>query len=126
MSDDSPTVEITVEEPTETPTVEVEVEVETDSTSTDVAFAERITRLEMQISDKVDRTELTYIYNRIESVEQLATVNAAVTEVVAETVEEMVSEPRTEPEPPTETQAENTESEEEAPKSKRHRWWGNR
>lgn len=127
MDDSTPAVEVTVEEATETPTVEVEVEVETSGTTdTDVQFAERITRLEMMSADFVSRSEINNLYTRLDNVEQLSAVNAAVTEVVVEAVEEIVSEPETTAETETETTTETETEMEEAPKSKTHRWWGNR
>lgn len=113
--------EIVITTEDETPPVEIEIEVEAPSEDHSVEFAERLTRLEMTMNDKVDRSELTYINTRIDEVAQLATVNAAVTEVVVEAVEEIVSEPEPEPEPePTPTES----ADDEAPKSKRHKWWG--
>jgi hypothetical protein len=115
---------ITSEDEPSTP-VEIEIEVEAPSEDHTVDFAERITRLEMSMSDKVDRSELSYINTRIDEVAQLATVNAAVTEVVVEAVEEMVSEPEPEVTPTETTEPTSEEESDDAPKSKRHRWWGN-
>lgn len=115
---------ITTEEETPPP-VEIEIEVEASEPSHDVEFAERITRLEMSLNDKADRVEMNDVYNRLNSVEQLATVNAAVTEVVAEAVEEIITEEATETvvEPASEPASESESD--DAPKSKRHRFWGN-
>lgn len=124
MADEEPTVEVTVEEASETPTVEVEVEVEAGSATTPVELelVERVTRLEMASTSYVTRDDIAYLDNRISAVEGLAVTNAEVTEVVVEAVSELASEEATEPE-----HTESTEPEtkpDDAPKSKRHRWWG--
>lgn len=106
-------------EEAETPvTIPVVVEVTEDH---DVAFAERITRLEMSVDDKADRSDLSHVYERLSAVESRLEVNEAVTEVVVETVvdvleeQETVEEPTPEPTPP---------KQDASPRSKRHSYWG--
>lgn len=110
-------------EPEPTP-VEVEVHIEPDTSAVLIDHAERITRLESSLSDKADRTELDYLSQRIGTVSEEVAVVEEVTAVVAEAVIDVI-EQQQEPEPEPEPVEEPPTQEDEAPKSKRHRYWGN-
>ena len=109
--DDSTPAEPVQEPATETVVVEV-------SEDHDVDFAERITRLETESVNWVRRDELTYLHERLSAVEGVAVTAAVTAEAAAEVAVEAATEPEPEPEPKPEP------PKDEAPQSKKSRWWG--